>query len=171
MPSLKEHLPWISSPIIVNAPMAGFAGGKLAAAVTLAGGLGMIGSDNHIDPLRNELAIASSALPPSPSSSLLPIGIGILCFLLDIPSILSIITDYKPTVIWLFAANNINDYAEWTTVLRSASPKTQNLDSNRQRDLSPVPRAQRLPLCTRPPRRRRRGPRLRKDCWDYLPAF
>ncbi len=34
---------WLTLPAVVNAPMAGIAGGALAAAVTRAGGLGFIG--------------------------------------------------------------------------------------------------------------------------------
>jgi nitronate monooxygenase len=62
MSTLEEQLPWTSSsPLIVNAPMAGFAGGNLASAVTLAGMIGMIGGLFNMDDVRKELQIAIKA--------------------------------------------------------------------------------------------------------------
>jgi nitronate monooxygenase len=65
MPILKELFPWTSSPLIVNAPMAGFAGGALASAVTLAGGLGLIGGLFDAADVRKELRIASTGIAGS----------------------------------------------------------------------------------------------------------
>ena len=43
---LQKALPWIKIPIVVNAPMGGFAGPSLATSVSRANGLGLIGSTN-----------------------------------------------------------------------------------------------------------------------------
>lgn len=52
---LKNQLPWIQSPLIINAPMSGVATSELATAVTRAGGLGQIGYMDDIRALSKEL--------------------------------------------------------------------------------------------------------------------
>ena len=128
MSTLKEQLPWTLSPLIVNAPMAGFAGGKLASAVTLAGGLGMIGSLRSMDDLRKELGIAAEAFKDSPelsASHVLPVGVGFLPFVLKLEDILPVFDDYKPAVIWLFVPKDLDDYAQWVPAIRKASPESK----------------------------------------------
>jgi nitronate monooxygenase len=87
MSKLQEAFPWVSSPLIANAPMAGVAGGALASAVTRAGGLGFIGSAFDMDALRNELRIAVDAMAEDPRMSpleTLPVGVGFLPFALKL---------------------------------------------------------------------------------------
>jgi nitronate monooxygenase len=108
--------------------MAGFAGGALASAVTLAGGLGLIGNDANMDNARRQLRIASDALANHPSlasSSTLPIGIGFLPFITKLEGVIALIEEFKPAVVWLFAAKELDDYAQWATALRKASPESQ----------------------------------------------
>lgn len=126
--ALKSYLPWTASPLIINAPMAGFAGGALASAVTLSGGLGLIGGLFNMDDLRAQLKIASEAFKQdSQLSSLktLPVGVGLLPFVVKIEDALPVIKDFRPTVIWLFAAKELDDYAEWAKKVRSVSPETK----------------------------------------------
>jgi nitronate monooxygenase len=128
MSNLKDCLPWTASPLIINAPMAGFAGGALASAVTLAGGLGLIGNDANMDNARRQLRIASDALANHPSlasSSTLPIGIGFLPFITKLEGVIALIEEFKPAVVWLFAAKELDDYAQWATALHKASPESQ----------------------------------------------
>jgi nitronate monooxygenase len=128
MSNLKDCLPWTASPLIINAPMAGFAGGALASAVTLAGGLGLIGNDANMDNARRQLRIASDALANHPSlasSSILPIGIGFLPFITKLEGVIALIEEFKPAVVWLFAAKELDDYAQWATALHKASPESQ----------------------------------------------
>ncbi|KAI8947747.1 inosine monophosphate dehydrogenase [Xylaria longipes] len=70
---LRADYPWTSSPVIVNAPMAGFAGPPLATAVTASGGIGMIGIVNDTAALEAHLEdaskIFSSSSPPPPPPS------------------------------------------------------------------------------------------------------
>jgi nitronate monooxygenase len=125
MPTLKEQLPWTLSPLIVNAPMAGFAGGKLASAVTLAGGLGMIGGLLSMDDVRKELSIAVEAFKDNPvlsASPTLPVGVGFLPFVLKLTNVLPVLEDFKPAVVWLFVPKDLDDYAEWVPAIRKASP-------------------------------------------------
>jgi nitronate monooxygenase len=128
MPILKELFPWTSSPLIVNAPMAGFAGGALASAVTLAGGLGLIGGLFDAADIRKELRIASKAIATSAtlsSSTTLPVGVGFLPFIVKLEDCLPVVEEYKPAVVWLFAAKELDHYAEWTAALRNVSPASQ----------------------------------------------
>jgi nitronate monooxygenase len=128
MPPLKDYLPWTASPLIINAPMAGFAGGALASSVTLAGGLGLIGGAVNMDDARKELRIASEAVAANSTlaaSETLPIGIGFLAFLLKLEDIVPVVTEYKPVVVWLFAAKELDHYAEWAEALRKASPASK----------------------------------------------
>jgi nitronate monooxygenase len=128
MSILKEQLPWTSSPLIVNAPMAGFAGGNLALAVTLAGGLGMIGGVFNMDDVRKELQIAAEAFKANPvpsASGALPIGVGFLPFVLKLDDVLPVIEEYKPAVVWLFGAKSLDDYAEWVSSMRKVSPESK----------------------------------------------
>ena len=62
---------------IVNAPMAGAAGGRLAAAVSAAGGLGMVGIGGGVEPdwLDRELALAAASGRPW--------GAGMMAWVLD----------------------------------------------------------------------------------------
>lgn len=131
--TLKEQLPWTQPPLIVNAPMGGFAGGALAAAVTQAGGLGQIGAVMDMDELERELKLAKEALSknsseasslPSTSTSTLPVGVGLLPFVLQLDTALPVLEKYPPAVVWLFAAKELDDYAAWTQRLRAALPHT-----------------------------------------------
>jgi nitronate monooxygenase len=128
MSTLKEQLPWTLSPLIVNAPMAGFAGGKLASAVTLAGGLGMIGGLLSMEDVRKELSIAAEAFKDDPvlsASPTLPVGVGFLPFLLKLADVLSVFEEFKPAVVWLFVPKDLDDYAEWVSAIRKASPDSK----------------------------------------------
>ncbi len=83
-----EQVLWASSPLIVNPPMGSFAGGALAAAVTQAGGVGMIGGV-MVPEIDKELNIAAKALANTTTgpAKTLPIGIGLLPFALRVESI------------------------------------------------------------------------------------
>lgn len=107
--------------------MGGFAWAPLATAVSQAGGLGLIGSLNDMAQLRSQLNTAQSTLKSSSnstiaSSSTLPLGVGILPFICKIEDVTPVIAEYKPAVVWLFAAQKLEDYKPWADVLREASP-------------------------------------------------
>ena len=106
--------------------MGGFAGGKLAASVTRTGGLGMIGAIMSTD-LEKELAIAADSLKPTQAqdSDVLPIGVGLLPFVVKLDTILPILQKYRPAVVWLFAAKELDDYAGWAAKIREVSPKSR----------------------------------------------
>jgi nitronate monooxygenase len=108
--------------------MAGFAGGALASAVTIAGGLGMIGGLSNMDDARKELCIASETFASHPalsSSTVLPVGVGFLPFVLKLEDVLPVIEEFKPAVVWLFAAKELDHYAEWAAATRKISPESK----------------------------------------------
>lgn len=127
MSALKAALPWISFPLIVNAPMAGTAGGRLAACVTLAAGLGLVGSTNDLENTRHELSLAREAFATTShaASEMLHVGVGFLTFLTNLEEAMEVVREYKPVVVWLFAAKEVKDYAQWAHAMREASPASK----------------------------------------------
>ncbi|KAH9890758.1 inosine monophosphate dehydrogenase [Xylariomycetidae sp. FL2044] len=138
---LRKDYPWVKKPIIVNAPMAGFAGGDLAAAVTREGGIGMIGydladlnaaierfkSNLASDPPPSSSSSSSSSLlsSSSSSSSPLPLGVGIIVFLSKLDVVLPVLEKHKPAIVWLFAATHFSDYQAWAREIRARTPETK----------------------------------------------
>jgi nitronate monooxygenase len=129
MADLKTYLTWTQTPLIINAPMAAFAGGSLASSVSIAGGFGLIGGTPDMIDLRKQLQIASEAFKSDPSaissSETLPVGVGLLPFITKVETTLQLLQEFKPTVVWLFAAKEFDDYAEWARKIREASPKSK----------------------------------------------
>jgi nitronate monooxygenase len=131
VPALTSQYPWTKAPLICNAPMGGFATHKLAAAVSRAGGLGFIGP--VFEDLSAELQQAREAFQSNPldnssltGKDLLPLGLGFILWATKLDEVVSIIAEYKPAVLWLFAApNGTADYKTWTTRLRQTSPKSK----------------------------------------------
>lgn len=124
MAAFKKHFPWIKEPLVINAPMADNAGGLLAATVTLAGGFGLVGSKVDMTITKRELSIAQKELASVSQFDTLPIGVGFLPFILNLESALEIVKEFRPAVVWLFAAKEFDDYAVWAKAVREASPKS-----------------------------------------------
>ena len=100
----------IEHPILL-APMGSAAGGKLAAAVTNAGGLGLIGSGYaNVDAIRKELTEAGNAR----------VGIGFILWALERnPSALDVTLDAKPAAVML----SFGDPTPFTGRIRDAGCK------------------------------------------------
>ena len=123
--------PWTSSlnlrSPIINAPMGGVAGGRLAAAVSGAGGLGMIGigTAGSVELIERESAI--------PQDAALPFGIGLLAWAVDQePSLLDAAIDAQPILISLGFA----DVSPWVQRVHDAGIllATQVYDAQGARD-------------------------------------
>ncbi|KAK8080226.1 FMN-dependent 2-nitropropane dioxygenase [Apiospora hydei] len=122
---LHKWFPTAERPLVISAPMFTVANGALAAAVTKAGGLGMVpagmdpsATSPHLAALDEQLAIAGRILDESDRSSdstggdgslaSLPIGVGFLT-LLATPeayraNALPIIRRHRPAFVWLFGS-------------------------------------------------------------------
>lgn len=123
--------------------MAGAAGGRLAAQVSLAGGFGFIaaGETHRLSPMHSrltvdtegystpdvfkyELSLACLELPLHPT--LIPIGVGFLCWLLDKPDsqareVLQIALDSGVQAVWFaFGA----DIGRWVQYVRTYDTKS-----------------------------------------------
>lgn len=130
-PTLASQYPWTRSPLICNAPMGDFATHTVAAEVSRAGGLGFIGP--IFGDLSAELQKGRETFQSNPLDSvssfdkeLLPLGLGFILWAAKVEDIVSIIAEYKPAAMWLFAAPNATtDYKTWTIALRKASPKSK----------------------------------------------
>lgn len=101
--------------------MAGSATAPLAVAVTRAGGLGQIGSANDLSLLDSHIATTAKELERT-SEGLLPVGVGLLLFLVDVEEAMAVLTKHRPAVVWLFAAKEVSDYAIWAERARKATP-------------------------------------------------
>ncbi|KAF2480818.1 hypothetical protein BDY17DRAFT_302449 [Neohortaea acidophila] len=122
--SLSKSLPWTKSPLIINAPMGGFATAKLSTAVSQAGGVGLIGDDSNMPALADTLAEVDKALSRT-DAGLLPVGVGLLLFLVRLDEALPLLEKYRPAIVWMFAAKELAHYADWAARIRAALPKSQ----------------------------------------------
>ncbi|KAF2807256.1 inosine monophosphate dehydrogenase [Mytilinidion resinicola] len=128
MASLRSSLPWTKLPLIINAPMANFAGGDLAAAVTGAGGLGTIGTMFDMDVLKANLNTASKLLQRGNIprfNGTLPVGVSFLTFASKLGPATPVIEEFKPAVVWLFGAIELDDYVVWAKAVREVSPASK----------------------------------------------
>ncbi|PWY72986.1 inosine monophosphate dehydrogenase [Aspergillus heteromorphus CBS 117.55] len=135
--SLALAYPWTTTPLIISAPMRVMAGPALAVAVSSAGGLGFLGPNTKTDNMASDLEEASAllstlrstpniALPPSTTSTTLPIGIGFQLWSDSLLTALKLIKQHKPTATWLFApANGQKDLDVWTRAIRETQPETK----------------------------------------------
>lgn len=131
---LYKQYPWlVRKPLIVNAPMAGFAGPELAAAVHEAGSFGFLGAMSDVAAMYTamdktcRLVLRRSNLL---EGEVLPIGIGVLLCAqagrddFD-DKFLQLVSQFRPAAVWLFAAYDQADYELWSQRIRAASPASR----------------------------------------------
>ena len=127
---LHSSYPWVTKPFVANAPMSGvvpIAGPALATQVSLHGGLGFIGGSLSSSKVDDQLSEATRLLQDvqiNAEEGILPIGIGFLLFLHKVENIVPSIHKHRPAAIWLFCAEQLEDYVTWTSTLRKASPQS-----------------------------------------------
>ncbi|KAK8042332.1 2-nitropropane dioxygenase protein [Apiospora phragmitis] len=131
---LHKWFPNTERPLIISAPMFTVANGALAAAVTKAGGLGMVpagmdpsATSPHLAALDEQLTIARRILEhnnsPSDNKNPLPIGVGFL-MLLATPeayraNALPILLKHRPAFVWLFGSDP-SSYGPLVALFRQA---------------------------------------------------
>ncbi|KAJ2905522.1 hypothetical protein MKZ38_005166 [Zalerion maritima] len=113
-PTLQKWYPHLQSPVVVSAPMLGVSNGKLAAAVSEAGGLGFIPGGSsfekgsvHYTALSKSLQDATERLAPK-EGELLKVGVGMItCSPPSFPhfetSTVPLLEGYRVSALWLFA--------------------------------------------------------------------
>jgi nitronate monooxygenase len=109
--------------------MAGFATAPLSTAVSINGGVGLIGSVNDMAALDAELQSARQTLMDAgmipPTNPTLPIGIGLILFIAPFHSAISVVKKHRPAVVWLSFASSPSDFGVWASAIRAASPATK----------------------------------------------
>ncbi len=98
---------------VVQAPMAGAAGGRLAGAVSAAGALGMIGvgPTTSVDWVREQVGVARDTAADR------PFGVGVMAWVLDSrPEQLDVLLDTRPA----FASVSLGDIAPYVRPLQDA---------------------------------------------------
>lgn len=114
-PLLSALFPHVRQPVIISAPMLGISNGRLAAAVSDAGGLGFVAAgydftpgSAQLDALSKELQSARDALGMKEMMlTPLPVGVG---FILSHESasrfnetVIPVLVEHSPQAVWLFA--------------------------------------------------------------------
>ncbi|KAM0247893.1 hypothetical protein ACHAQJ_009663 [Trichoderma viride] len=111
---ISTWFPWVETPVIANAPMAGVVGPELAVEVTKAGGLGFLGciadfSENspQVAKLDADLIKTRQLLGAAATPGQLRIGVGFLTCHKTVVNFAStalpVIQKHKPAAAWLFA--------------------------------------------------------------------
>ena len=136
---LKSTYRWISTPLIVGAPMRVFSSPELATAVSSAGGIGFIGPGKTPEDLDTALQKARKLLEnrlQSQQSGLriisadlegaLPIGVGFQIFDANFEVALPSIAKHRPAAVCLFVPEeDTDDLSVWMKGIREVAPKTQ----------------------------------------------
>nr|EAQ70900.1 hypothetical protein MGCH7_ch7g307 [Pyricularia oryzae 70-15] len=132
---LHKWFPTTQLPLIISAPMFTVANGAMAAAVTQAGGLGMVpagmdpsANSPHLAALDEQLSIASRLLhhDATDTDTPLPIGVGFLTLLATADAYranaLPILRRHRPAFVWLFGSDPAA-YGELVTLFRDAGAR------------------------------------------------
>ncbi|KAK5082337.1 hypothetical protein LTR05_007483 [Lithohypha guttulata] len=130
MPPLTEQHGWLTSPVVVCAPMRLIALPQLAVEVSGAGGFGFIGAGNNLDKLDGWLREAANLVNDHSilrmqyeATGILPIGFGYFNWAPseDLEKAVAAVRKWKPAAVWQFGAHNNEDYANWAEKIRQAS--------------------------------------------------
>jgi nitronate monooxygenase len=124
--TLTKLYPWLTSPVVVSAPMLGAATPVLAANVTKAGGLGFVAGGTKLDALEATLRQASEltripALQSKATKETIPIGVGFQLWGCKLNIATSAFAKLAPAVAWLFAPAKATDLADWAQGIRHAT--------------------------------------------------
>jgi nitronate monooxygenase len=128
--TLTKLHPWLQTPLLVSAPMLNAATPALAAAVSLAGGIGFIAAGTKLESLDESLNNVSSLLRAanrSPKHELetvadtVPIGVGFQLWGCKLSMAVAAMSKHKPAIAWLFAPTHTEEFASWAEGLRRAT--------------------------------------------------
>jgi nitronate monooxygenase len=110
--------------------MGGFATAPLATAVSMHGGIGLVGAVVDMTALEQELHDArrtfiDADMMVDSETETMPLGVGFLPFVLEMSKAVEVIRKYKPRIVWLSFAREMADFAKWTRAVREVSPQTK----------------------------------------------
>lgn len=124
---LQADYPWTKAPLVSCGPMRLIALADLAVEVSRAGGLGFIGGGSDAEFLEKEFEkakqLVAGAQVLKEVQDVLPIGVGFLLWAGDnlLNEALPLIVKHVPAAVWLFAPNDLDQFAQWTREIRRAT--------------------------------------------------
>lgn len=124
---LQADYPWTKAPLVSCGPMRLVALADLAVEVSRAGGLGFLGAGSDASTLDEEVEkvkqLVAGAQVLREVKDVLPIGIGFLLWAGDklLNEALPLIVKHVPAAVWLFAPNDLGQFAQWTREIRRAT--------------------------------------------------
>ncbi|KAL6799973.1 putative oxidoreductase 2-nitropropane dioxygenase family [Trichoderma sp. SZMC 28012] len=120
--TILSRYPWVSSPLLVSAPMAVLSSPALATAVSSADAATNLEEASQIFLKTQGSPFLSRG---ASTSSLLPVGVAFLLWRDDVNEATSVIGKFKPSAVWLYAPHELKEYETWSKKIRSVSPDTQ----------------------------------------------
>lgn len=118
---MKKSYPWTKAPLITNGPMGAYISPKMAAEITKAGGFGFLGAGYDIKVAAKRLEEAATLVGGRNANGFLPVGLGVLCFTIDLNAFCSLLQEQRPQAVWLFGARDDAEYGSWAARIREAS--------------------------------------------------
>jgi nitronate monooxygenase len=80
---------------------------------------------DQLSEARKTLSSVPTIPAPDPPKSTLPLGIGLLPFVSDLDDAMTVVAEYRPAIVWLFAVHEFADFGVWATKVRAASPQSK----------------------------------------------
>jgi nitronate monooxygenase len=121
---LHSHYPWLSTPILVIAPMMKITMAPLAVAGSKAGAFGFLAGGFDLTNLGADLAKAAGLLEkadiPTPEG-VLPIGVGFQNWGSDLKLAAAAIQQHPPAAVWFFAPRRLSDLLPWAKEIRAVT--------------------------------------------------
>lgn len=124
--TLHSHYPWLTTPILIIAPMMKITLAPLAVAGSRAGGFGFLAGGFDLTNLEADLAEASRLLQNSDevvtaADGVLPIGIGFQNWGCDLKLAVAAVQKYPPAAVWFFAPRRLADLLPWAKEIRAVT--------------------------------------------------
>ena len=127
---LHSHYPWLSTPILVVAPMMKITMVPLAVAGSKAGGFGFLAGGFNLTNLEADLTEAASLLESANihgPEGVLPIGVGFQNWGSDLKLAVAAIQKHPPAAVWFFAPKRLSDLLPWAKEIRAVTGGTTKI--------------------------------------------
>jgi nitronate monooxygenase len=122
--TLHAQYPWLSSPVLVIAPMMKITMAPLAVAGSQAGAFGFLAAGFDLTNLDTDLAEAARLLEDTDISApdgVLPIGVGFQNWGSDLKLAAAVVEKYVPAAVWFFAPKRLADLLPWAKEIRAVT--------------------------------------------------
>jgi nitronate monooxygenase len=124
--ALYGDYPWLTpgAPIVVSAPMMKITLGRLAVAVSQAGGIGFVAAGFDVSPLSGWLKEAANYVKLAALDlydGMLPIGVGFQNWGADLDMSIKALEEHPVAAAWFFAPEQPADLLQWAKAIREIS--------------------------------------------------